>query len=170
MWRRTSRTCPSRLAAQARWRRRSAGSDSCTTTTSTSRRAQGFRGLEMGFAVALACFYGSRGLRKGLHRAGLGAKKEWQSSEYFDPSSSQASPNPKTNLPLQVVRGFQSGRREFRTLHAMYRSETGGTLPYHGMHQETVTWLSKSLRLYVSRGLLVCAVLRRSCRCDSMFS
>ena len=25
----------------------------------------------------------------------------------------------------QVVRGFQAGRREFRTLHAMYRSEAG---------------------------------------------
>ncbi|CAE7633225.1 unnamed protein product [Symbiodinium pilosum] len=38
---------------------------------------------------------------------------------------------------IKVVRGFQSGRREFRTLHAMYRSETGGTPPYHGLHQET---------------------------------
>ena len=40
----------------------------------------------------------------------------------------------------QVVRGFQSGRREFRTLHAMYRSETGGPPPYHGLHQETDAW------------------------------
>ncbi|CAE7906626.1 unnamed protein product, partial [Symbiodinium microadriaticum] len=39
---------------------------------------------------------------------------------------------------IKVVRGFQSGRREFRTLHAMYRSETGGAPPYHGLHQDTV--------------------------------
>ena len=43
-------------------------------------------------------------------------------------------------LVLQVVRGFQSGRREFRTLHAMYRSETGGAPPYHGLHQDTDAW------------------------------
>ena len=29
----------------------------------------------------------------------------------------------------QVVRGFQSGRREFRTLHAMFRSEASEALP-----------------------------------------
>ncbi|CAK9043453.1 unnamed protein product [Durusdinium trenchii] len=39
---------------------------------------------------------------------------------------------------IKVVRGFQSGRREFRTLHAMYRSEAFETLPLRGVLQDTV--------------------------------
>ncbi|CAE8712795.1 unnamed protein product [Polarella glacialis] len=39
---------------------------------------------------------------------------------------------------IKVVRGFQSGRREFRTLHAMYRSEASGELPLHGVNPDTV--------------------------------
>ncbi|CAJ1406630.1 unnamed protein product [Effrenium voratum] len=39
---------------------------------------------------------------------------------------------------IKVVRGFQSGRREFRTLHAMYRSEASDALPLRGVLQDTV--------------------------------
>eukprot|EP00435_Cladocopium_sp_Y103_P043659 s2194_g12.t1 len=39
---------------------------------------------------------------------------------------------------IKVVRGFQSGRREFRTLHAMYRSKVSDTLPLRGVLQDTV--------------------------------
>eukprot|EP00931_Biecheleriopsis_adriatica_P124412 TRINITY_DN99545_c0_g1_i1.p1 TRINITY_DN99545_c0_g1~~TRINITY_DN99545_c0_g1_i1.p1 ORF type:complete len:680 (+),score=128.62 TRINITY_DN99545_c0_g1_i1:32-2071(+) len=39
---------------------------------------------------------------------------------------------------IKVVRGFQSGRREFRTLHAMYRSEAGDAPPLHGVYPDTV--------------------------------
>eukprot|EP00440_Ansanella_granifera_P044074 gb/GFBE01047765.1/.p1 GENE.gb/GFBE01047765.1/~~gb/GFBE01047765.1/.p1 ORF type:complete len:681 (+),score=90.76 gb/GFBE01047765.1/:1-2043(+) len=39
---------------------------------------------------------------------------------------------------IKVVRGFQSGRREFRTLHAMYRSEAGDAPPLHGVHPDTI--------------------------------
>mmetsp|Transcript_44106 Transcript_44106/g.113523 ORF Transcript_44106/g.113523 Transcript_44106/m.113523 type:complete len:340 (+) Transcript_44106:1-1020(+) len=39
---------------------------------------------------------------------------------------------------IKVVRGFKGGRREFRTQHAMYRSETLDVLPLHGVGQDTV--------------------------------
>lgn len=39
---------------------------------------------------------------------------------------------------IKAVRAFQGGRREFRTLHAMYRSETSYVLPLHGISPDTV--------------------------------
>mmetsp|Transcript_23515 Transcript_23515/g.71048 ORF Transcript_23515/g.71048 Transcript_23515/m.71048 type:complete len:149 (-) Transcript_23515:54-500(-) len=39
---------------------------------------------------------------------------------------------------IKAVRGFKSGRREFRTMHAMYRSEASEVLPVHGVNPDTV--------------------------------